>query len=184
MEDDEMPMHELMHHDMGQQAMEQHPSHMGQDHMEHGEHMQHRKRSTQDKHTGHTNHHAMMVEDFKKRFFVSVIITIPVLLLSPIIRDFLSAVFGITIPGFSGDIYVLFLLSTVIFFYGSWPFLKGIRDELTSHAPGMMTLIAIAITVAYIYSSLVVFGLVGISSGNWQHLSISCFWDTGWRCVL
>lgn len=163
MEDDDMSMHEHMHHDAGQQAMEEYPSHMGQhEHMEHREQTQQSKHGTKDMHTGHTNHHAMMVEDFKKRFFVSVIITVPVLLLSPIIREFLSAVFGITVPTFTGDIYVLFLLSTVIFFYGGRPFLVGIRNELTSNTPGMMTLIAVAITVAYIYSSLVVFGLIGM----------------------
>lgn len=162
MEDEDMPMHEHMHHDAGLKTMEQHPSQMGQDHIEHGEHIQHGKHGVQGKHTDHNEHHSMMAEDFKKRFVASVILTIPVLLLSPIIREFLSAVFRITVPGFRGDIYILFLLSTVIFFYGGWPFLKGIRDELTSHAPGMMTLIAIAITLAYVYSSLVVFGLAGM----------------------
>jgi Cu2+-exporting ATPase len=155
MGNDEMSMHEHMHHDMGQQTMEHDPPHMEQGDMKHGEH------GPQGKHAEHTDHHAMMVEDFKKRFFVSIIITIPVLLLSPIIREFLFTL-GIAVPGFSGDIYTLFLLSTVIFFYGGWPFLKGIKDELTSHTPGMMTLIAIAITVAYVYSSLVVFGLMGM----------------------
>ncbi len=162
MEDNEMAMHEHMHHDMGQQAIEQHPSHMEHNHMEHGEHIQHGKHGAQGKHKDHTNHHEVMVEDFKRRFFISVIITIPILLLSPIIREFLFTVSGIIVPGFKGDIYVLFLLSTIIFFYGGLPFLKGIKDELTSHTPGMMTLIAIAITVAYIYSSLVVFGLMGM----------------------
>lgn len=161
-EDDDMSMHEHMHHDTAHQEIEPKSSHMEQDHMEHGEHIQYGKHGAQDKHTVHTSHHAMMVEDFKKRFFVSAIITIPVLLLSPIIREFLSAVFGITVPGFSGDNYVLFMLSTIIFFYGGRPFLEGIKDELISHAPGMMTLIAVAITVAYVYSSLVVFGLTGM----------------------
>lgn len=162
MEDNEMAMHEHMHHDMGQQAIEQNPSQKEHNHMEHGEHIQHGKHGAQDKYKDHTNHHEMMVEDFKRRFFISVIITIPILLLSPIIREFLFPVSGIIVPGFKGDIYVLFLLSTIIFFYGGLPFLKGIKDELTSHTPGMMTLIAIAITVAYIYSSLVVFGLMGM----------------------
>ena len=135
MEDNEMAMHEHMHHDTGQQAMEQHPSHKEHNHMEHEEHIQHGKHDAQGKYKDHTNHHEMMVEDFKRRFFISVIITIPILLLSPIIREFLFTVSGIIVPGFNGDIYVLFLLSTIIFFYGGWPFLKGIRDELTSHTP-------------------------------------------------
>nr|WP_298685042.1 copper-translocating P-type ATPase [uncultured Methanomethylovorans sp.] len=163
MEDDKMQMHERMHHNAGQMLMEEHPSHMEEhEHMEHGDQNQQSKHGSKNMHTGHTDHHAMMVKDFRKRFFVSVIITIPVLLLSPVIQEFLFAVFGITVPSFRGDIYILFLLSTVIFFYGGQPFLVGIRQELISHAPGMMTLIAVAITVAYIYSSLVVFGLTGM----------------------
>lgn len=163
MEDDKMQMHERMRHNAGQMLMEEHPSHMEEhEHMEHGDQNQQNKYGSKDMRTGHTDHHAMMVKDFRKRFFVSVIITIPVLLLSPVIQEFLFAVFGITVPSFRGDIYILFLLSTVIFFYGGRPFLVGIRQELISHAPGMMTLIAVAITVAYIYSSLVVFGLMGM----------------------
>ena len=62
---------------------------------------------------------------------------------------------------FNGDTYILFALSAIIFFYGGWPFLKGFIEELKNKLPGMMTLIALAITVAFIYSSLVVFGLKG-----------------------
>ena len=62
---------------------------------------------------------------------------------------------------FSGDLYVLFAFSSAVFFYGGWPFLKGLFDELKSRKPGMMTLIAIAIATAYFYSSAVVFGLTG-----------------------
>lgn len=99
-----------------------------------------------------------MVSDYKKRFIVSIIITIPVLLLSPLIQSFLR-IEGIL--KFPGDSYVLFILSSAIFFYGGWPFLKGLFSELRSKQPGMMTLIGLAIVVAYIYSSAVVFGLEG-----------------------
>ncbi|MBC7086098.1 MAG: cadmium-translocating P-type ATPase [Methanomethylovorans sp.] len=156
MEDDKMHMHEHMHHNAEQVLMKEH------DYMKHGDQNQHNKHNSKNMHTGNTDHHEMMVKDFKKRFFVSAIITIPVLLLSPIIREFLFKVLGIAVPSFRGDIYILFLLSTIIFFYGGRPFLVGIRQELVSHAPGMMTLIAVAITVAYIYSSLVIFGLMGM----------------------
>ncbi len=104
------------------------------------------------------NHHQHMVADFKKRFIVSIIITIPVLLLSPLIQTFLKLEETIKFPG---DAYVIFGLSTIIFFYGGWPFLKGLYNELKSKQPGMMTLIGLAISVAYIYSSAVVFGLKG-----------------------
>ncbi len=103
----------------------------------------------------------MMVKDFRKRFQVSLLLTVPILLLSPIIQEAIASVLGIIIPELTGDTYLLFVFSTVVFLYGGWPFLKGIRDELSSKDPGMMTLIAVAITVAYGYSSLVVFGLEG-----------------------
>ncbi len=99
-----------------------------------------------------------MVADFKKRFWVSLIITIPILILSPMIQKFLGLA---ELLEFSGDLYVLFALSSVVFFYGGYLFLKGLFTELISTKPGMMTLIAIAVSVAYLYSSAVVFGLTG-----------------------
>ncbi|MCZ6757589.1 MAG: copper-translocating P-type ATPase [Bacteroidetes bacterium] len=99
-----------------------------------------------------------MVEDFKRRFWVSILLTVPILLLSPLIQGFLGIEEAFR---FSGDLVVLFALSTIIFFYGGWPFLKGLFEELISRRPGMMTLIAVAIATAYIYSSAVVFGLEG-----------------------
>jgi Cu2+-exporting ATPase len=102
----------------------------------------------------------MMLEDFRKRFFVSVVLTLPVLFLSPIIRQALESA-GVSLPTIAGASYLLFAFSTLIFFYGGKPFLTGLLDELRSRQPGMMTLIAVAISVAYIYSSLVVFGLAG-----------------------
>jgi Cu2+-exporting ATPase len=104
----------------------------------------------------HQNHHKMMVRDFKKRFFVSLILTIPILALSPLIQKFLG--FGIS---FIGDKYLLFTLSAAVFFYGGWPFLTGVVRELRKKQPGMMTLIALAISIAFFYSSAVVFGLKG-----------------------
>lgn len=117
-----------------------------------------------DMHTGHKKagnhqtHHAHMVADFRRRFWISLGITLPVLLLSPLIQGFLG-IEGII--AFPGDSYVLWGLSSVLFVYGGLPFLKGIFNELKSKSPGMMTLIALAITVAYAYSSAVVFGLAG-----------------------
>ena len=74
---------------------------------------------------GHAGHHAMMVADFRRRFWVSLVISIPILLLSPLIQRFLGLESKIS---FTGDSYVLFVLSTAVFFYGGWPFLKGIYD--------------------------------------------------------
>lgn len=120
-------------------------------------HIAHPKKEMEHSHTNHV-HHGDMVKDFKKRFWISLFITIPVLILSPVIRHF----FHLEALTFPGDLFVLFILSSIIFFYGGWPFLKGLFDELSNRKPGMMTLIAIAISVAYIYSSLVVFGLSGM----------------------
>ncbi len=104
----------------------------------------------------HHNHHEMMIEDFKRRFFISLIVTVPILILSPMIQEWTNVEVA-----FPGSNCVLFALSTFIYFYGGWPFLKGLKDELKDKTPGMMTLIAMAITVAYVYSSATVFGLEG-----------------------
>ncbi len=104
---------------------------------------------------GH-DHHKMMIEDFKKRFWVSVVISLPVLALSEMIQRFLGFEFN-----FPGDKYALFALSSVVFFYGGWPFLTGLVKEQKAKGPGMMTLIGMAITVAYVYSAATIFGLEG-----------------------
>jgi len=106
----------------------------------------------------HSEHHGHMIEDFRRRFWISLVITIPILLLSPLIQHFIGLKEALR---FSGDIYVLFALSTFIFFYSGYLFLKGLFDEMKKLQPGMMTLIALAISVAYFYSSAVVFGVKG-----------------------
>ncbi|AQV01629.1 copper-translocating P-type ATPase [Desulfococcus multivorans] len=120
-------------------------------------------REHQAAHDGHDNHkngnhHAHMVADFRKRFWISLGVTLPILALSPMIQTFLG--FKRTL-GFPGDVYVLWALSSFVFLYGGWPFLKGLFDELMERQPGMMTLIAVAVATAYGYSSVVVFGLKG-----------------------
>ena len=104
------------------------------------------------RHLGHS------VADFRKRFWVSLIVTIPILLLSPSIQEFAGISGALRFPG---DQYLLFVLASFVYFYGGYPFLKGIVNELRARLPGMMTLIAVAITSAYLYSSAVVFGLRG-----------------------
>lgn len=106
----------------------------------------------------HGNHHVHMVAEFRKRFWISLALTVPILILSPMIQDFLGL--GESLR-FTGDLFISFLFSTVVFFYGGWPFLKGLYDELSKKNPGMMTLISMAISVAYFYSSVVVFGVSG-----------------------
>ncbi len=107
-------------------------------------------------HTGH-NHHQMMVNDFRKRFYIVLILTVPIMALSEMIQHW----FNFTLV-FSGSNYVLLTLSTIVFFYGGFPFLKGLVEELKDKNPGMMTLIGFAITVAFVYSVSTVFGLKGM----------------------
>ena len=101
-------------------------------------------------------HEGHVTEDFKKRFIISLILTIPILALSPFIQDLLR--YKLEFPG---SIYLLFLFSTFVYFYGGYPFLKGFFKEIMENNIGMMTLIAVAISSAYFYSSAVVFGLKG-----------------------
>lgn len=128
-----------------------------QDHL--GKHMdEHASRShAGHSHAGHDKHAGHHTEDFLKRFWICMVITMPVLLLSHMIQQW--AGFNWT---FAGDQYVLLALSTIIYFYGGWPFLTGLARELKSSSLGMMTLVAVAITTAYVYSVAVVFGLEGM----------------------
>lgn len=119
--------------------------------------MNHSRHSTNPEHGEHGHdHHRMMIEDFINRFWVSTMLTIPVLMLSPMIQGWLGVDWS-----FRYDHYILFLLASCIFFYGGWPFLKGMVSELKMANPGMMTLIGIAISAAYFYSVAVIFGLAG-----------------------
>ncbi|MFH1644746.1 MAG: HAD-IC family P-type ATPase [bacterium] len=97
-----------------------------------------------------------MIKDFKKKLFVSTILTIPILILSPTIQN----IFSYSLK-FSGDKFIVFLLATLIFGYGGSPFLTGFYKEIKKQSPGMMTLIALAISVAYLYSTAVTFLIEG-----------------------
>src|SRR5450631_2607568 len=101
--------------------------------------------------------HAMMIADFKIRFFVVFALTIPIMGLSTMIQQFMGVHWQ-----FTGSPYILLALSSLVYFYGGWPFLKGLTDEVRAKTPGMMLLIGFAITVAYIYSVAIVFGLKGM----------------------
>ncbi len=150
-------------HDHGEHGGHGQVEHAGHDHGDHSGHGQNQHaghdHGEQAGHSGgHHSHHEHMVADFRRRFWISIVFTIPILALSPMIQK----LFGLEeILSFKGDSYVLFVLSSIVFFYGGWPFLKGLVTELGAKLPGMMTLIGLAITTAYIYSSVVVFGLAG-----------------------
>lgn len=130
--------------------------------MEHSEHNHTESTPTHNHHSehsgsGHDKHAGHNIADFWKRFVICSIVSIPVLALSHMIQQWLG--FEVT---FEGDKYVLALLSTFIFLYGGYPFLKGLYDEVKDKAIGMMTLIGVAITVAWAYSVAITFGLQGM----------------------
>ncbi len=141
-----------MDHNKHEHHQQQEMDHGNMDHSK----MQHDHGSIPMGMAGH-DHHKMMIADFKKRFWVSLILTIPVLILSPMIQGFFG--YSLSVPG---NPYVLMALSSVIYFWGGWPFLKGFITEIKQKGPGMMTLIAMAISVAYFYSTATVFGLKGM----------------------
>lgn len=120
----------------------EHSSHSSHDHSGHEE--------------GHSGHHEHMVGDFKKRFWISLVLSLPITYLSPMIQMLLGYEVN-----FTGNTLLLFLLSTIVFFYGGKPFLLGALDELKAKAPGMMLLISLAIVTAYVYSSLTAFFIEG-----------------------
>lgn len=133
---------------------------------EHGNHA-HSEASPKDAHSpeshehghhggGHA-HHAGMIDDFKRRFYVVLVLTVPIMALSPMIQHWLNVDWS-----FPGSSYVLLIMSSIVFFYGGKPFLAGFVDEVKTRSLGMMTLVAVAITVAYVYSVAIVFGLEGM----------------------
>lgn len=114
-----------------------------------------REKNNHDSHD-HVSHHEKMIADFRRRFWISMIVTIPILTLSPMVQDML----GYEIEfDFANE--ALFVLSAFVYFYGGWPFLTGLADEFKKLQFGMMTLIAVAITVAFGYSTATTFGLEG-----------------------
>jgi P-type Cu2+ transporter len=120
-------------------------------------HTTHEAHSEHDAHAGHDKHAGHHTADFLKRFWICLILTIPVLALSHMIQQWFGFHFA-----FNGDKYILLLLGSIIYFYGGMPFFKGMVSEIKYSAMGMMTLVAIAISVAFFYSVAVVLGLKGM----------------------
>jgi len=137
-----------------------HEGHKAQqhDHDQHGEHEQHKEHNSHGGHGGHGSHagHEIM---FRDRFWVSLVLSIPVLFFSSAIQNWL----GYTAPTFPGSSWITPVLAVVIFFYGGLPFLQMATWELRERQPGMMTLISLAITVAFVYSIATLFADLGES---------------------
>lgn len=140
-------------------------AHNHQNHMNHSNQMHHDNHASHHHHSGHAHHHG----NFKVKFFVSLIFAIPIILLSPLM--------GINLPfqfTFPGSEWVVLILSTILFFYGGKPFLSGGKDEIATKKPGMMTLVALGISVAYIYS-LYAFYMNNFSSATGHTMDF--FWE-------
>ncbi|NEF63282.1 heavy metal translocating P-type ATPase [Staphylococcus aureus] len=136
-----------------------------QNHMNHSNQMHHDNHESHNHHSGHAHHHG----NFKAKFFVSLIFAIPIILLSPMM--------GVNLPfqfTFPGSEWVVLILSTILFFYGGKPFLSGGKDEIATKKPGMMTLVALGISVAYIYS-LYAFYMNNFSSATGHTMDF--FWE-------
>lgn len=142
--------HSHMNHDHSDHNMsEMDHSHVNHDHSGHDmsgmdhSHMNH-------DHSGHDMggmDHSMHMGNFKQKFWLSLVLAIPIILMSPMM--------GIELPfqfTFPGSNWVVLILATILFFYGGAPFLSGAKMELKMKQPAMMTLIAMGITVAYVYS--------------------------------
>ncbi|WP_454137937.1 heavy metal translocating P-type ATPase [Microbacterium paulum] len=127
-----------------------HAGHAGahEEHADHGDHMAHMAHADHAAHAGHGGHggHAGHVARFRRLFWINLALAVPVVALSPMFAMLL----GYTVP--AGLRWVAPALGTVMYVWGGWPFLTGARDELRSRRPGMMTLIALAITVAFLAS--------------------------------
>src|SRR6056297_2111554 len=134
----------------------QHNDKNDHDHNDHGNHSEAGQHDHDEGGHSHHEHHKQMVEDFKFRFWWVLALTVPIIALSPMIQSFMGVDWR-----FLGDSWILAALSTVVYFFGGWPFLSGLYDELKKKQPGMMTLIGLAISIAYIYSTAVVFGFEG-----------------------
>jgi Cu2+-exporting ATPase len=102
------------------------------------------QRSEHKNHEDHSGHEKM----FRKRFWISLLLSIPVLVFSPTLQDWL----GYNIPDFTGSAWITPVFSVIVFFYGGLPFLRMAVPELRKKQPGMMTLISLAIAVAFTYS--------------------------------
>ncbi len=137
-----------MNHSASHSMHDQHQEHV---HVEHN-HAPEGDHAAHDKHAGHS------VEMFRNRFWLTLLLTVPTLIWSQMIQQW----FSFRAPGFPGSRFIPAAFGTAVYFYGGWVFLQGAYRELRDRLPGMMTLISLAISVAFAYSLAVTFGLVGM----------------------
>lgn len=156
--------HQHGEHSGAHQAAEadhtQHTDHGGHEGHSHGDHHGHEHGQGH----GHGDHAAM----FRSRFWWSLLLSVPVVIFSPMVADLL----GYGVPEFNGSSWIPPVLGTIIFIYGGTPFLQGGWSELKSRQPGMMLLIAMAITVAFVASWVTTLGIGGFDLDFWWELAL------------
>ena len=156
--------HQHGEHSGAHQAAEadhtQHTDHGGHEGHSHGDHHGHEHGHGH----GHGDHAAM----FRSRFWWSLLLSVPVVIFSPMVAELL----GYGVPEFTGSSWIPPVLGTIIFIYGGTPFLQGGWSELKSRQPGMMLLIAMAITVAFVASWVTTLGIGGFDLDFWWELAL------------
>ena len=171
--------HHMMDHSMMTDDHSGHEMHSGsEEHSGHKEHSEHKKHSGNEEHTnhekqtGHDDHaghvdHSGHEQMFRKRFWVSLLLTIPVLLFSQSVQKWL----GFRIPEIAGSDWIVPVFSTIIFLYGGVPFIKMAIPEVRNNRPGMMSLISLAISVSFFYSVTTTFFPLG-ESFYWELVTL------------
>ncbi|MER0102253.1 copper-translocating P-type ATPase [Corynebacterium sp. KPL2734] len=160
--------HQHGEHSGAHQAAEadhtQHTDHGGHEEHSHGDHHGHGHEHGHGHGHGHGEHAAM----FRSRFWWSLLLSVPVVIFSPMVAELL----GYGVPEFTGSSWIPPVLGTIIFIYGGTPFLQGGWSELKSRQPGMMLLIAMAITVAFVASWVTTLGIGGFDLDFWWELAL------------
>jgi Cu2+-exporting ATPase len=150
---------------MDRDRPENHEHHAGAGrHEEHGDHHA-TAHTAHTEHVGHDMHAGHSVAMFRDRFWISLALTIPTLVWGHMLQQ----AFGYTPPYFPGSTWIAPVFGTAVFVYGGAPFLQGAVRELEDRLPGMMTLIALAISVAFVFSAVVTLGYPGMPL--WEELS-------------
>jgi P-type Cu2+ transporter len=134
------------------------------DPVEHPAHEAHDPHVGPDSHGGHDKHEGHSPEMFRDRFWLALLLTLPVVFWAEHIQELL----GYQAPVFPGSAWIPPILGTVIFAYGGWVFVQGAWYELRARLPGMMTLIALAISVAFVFSWVVQVGLIDATALWWE----------------
>ncbi|QBD83343.1 heavy metal translocating P-type ATPase [Ktedonosporobacter rubrisoli] len=152
-----MPSRESQQHEHRHAGLDtSQPEHGQHEHMDHGGHSTHMSG-----HASHAGHSAAM---FQRPFWISLVLTIPII----VYAELFQALLHYQAPTFPGSFWLVPILASIVYWYGGWVFLSGAVDEIRTLRPGMMTLVALAISTAYFYSLAVTFGLLHGMAFYWE----------------